>query len=175
MRRVLTACILTISTYTVYAQETDSNQIPSNSFDQYYKRTQPGLKYNYDSLSQSHNYSGNWDFDKDGKMDELYFTGTGGAHTYYFLKVVLSSDQQTRAFPFIQTDYPVLNAGDGLKTKTAVPGFTVINTGEKQAPSILVRLDDQSFYGNRELQRRQVTKKSIILSFKKGVTRYSCR
>lgn len=175
MRRVLIACIYTISTYTVYAQETGSNKTLSNSYEQYYKHSQPGLKYSYDSLSQSHNYSGNWDFDLDGKTDEVYFTGTGGAHSYYFLKVILSSDQQPRSFPFIQSDYPVLNAGDGLKTKDTAPGFSVISTGEKQAPSILVRLDNQSFYGNKELQKRHLTKKDIILSFKKGVTRYSCR
>lgn len=175
MRVVLIACMLTISTYTVYGQESGNNEIISNSFEQYYKRSQPALKYSYDNLSQSHNYSGNWDFDKDGKMDEVLFIGTGGAHAYYFLKVVLSSDHQPRAFPFIQTDFPVLNANNGQNNKAATPGFAVISTNEKQVPAILVRLDDQSFYGNRELQRRQLTKQGIVVSFKRGITRYSCQ
>lgn len=175
MRIALTIYIVILSTYMVSGQETASNEIPSNSFEQYYKRSNPALKYIYDSLSQSHNYSGNWDFDMDGKKDEVYFIGTGGAHAYYFLKVVLSSDHQPRAFPFIQSDFPVLNANNGQNNKAATTGFAVISTNEKQAPAILVRLDDQSFYGNRELQRRQLTKRGIVVSFKKGITRYSCQ
>lgn len=69
------------------------------------RKSNPTLTYSYDNISQIHNYSNNWDFDKDGIKDELYFVGTGGAHLYYFLKVVLSTDKKSREFNFIES-YP---------------------------------------------------------------------
>jgi hypothetical protein len=74
------------STNDAYKLLAETAQLPSNSFRNDYLKSNPNLKYNYDSATQIHNYSHNWDFDKDGVKDELYFVGTNGAHLYYFLK-----------------------------------------------------------------------------------------
>lgn len=59
------------------------------------------IKYCYDTLKQIHNYSDNWDFILDGKMDQVYLIGTRGAYLYFFLRVVLSTDNVER--PLIYT------------------------------------------------------------------------
>jgi hypothetical protein len=76
----------------------------------HYRQSNPSLQYRYDPRSATHDYSGNWDFDQDGVRDEVYFTGTGGAHLYYVLILVLSTDHRSRTFDFATTDLPVLTA-----------------------------------------------------------------
>jgi len=87
-----TIFILNIISFAAFSQDIDTLEIPSNSFENVYRISNPTLKYSYDEISQIHNYSHNWDFDNDGIKDELYFVGTGGAHIYYFIGVILSSD-----------------------------------------------------------------------------------
>ena len=91
--------------------------MPSNSFEASYKKTNPTINYKYDSLRQIHDYSNNWDFDEDGKPDQVYFVGTGGAHLYYFLRVILSTDNLVRDFSFIQSDFPVLPSAHKLRVR----------------------------------------------------------
>jgi hypothetical protein len=145
---------------------------PLNSYENDYRKTNPGLTYSYDNISQIHNYSNNWDFDKDGIKDELYFVGTGGAHLYYFLKVVLSTDKKPRRFDFIQSDLPFLTATDTLNFDKTPVGFVVTNFGENLVPTIIVRLDEQTFHDNQELNDRKIKTKNILLSFENGATKY---
>ena len=79
--RFLILLLLSASSLIVFSQQIDSI---SNSFENTYRKSNPTLKYKYDNYAQVHDYSNNWDFDKDGINDEVYFVGTGGAHVYYF-------------------------------------------------------------------------------------------
>ncbi|MEI6695647.1 MAG: hypothetical protein WCO13_06240 [Bacteroidota bacterium] len=172
--KFLFTIILTVFTLTVFSQQTDNLDIPSNSFENNYRNSNPTLTYSYDDISQIHNYSNNWDFDKDGKNDELYFVGTGGAHLYYFLKVVLSSDKKSRVFNFIQSDFPFLTATDTLNIDKTVFGFVVADLGKDLKPTIILRLDDSTYYAfKKELTKYKIKNRTISISFEKGRTKYS--
>ena len=170
--KLLITFSFTMLTITVFSQQEDSFRIPSNSFEINYSKSNPGLRYSYDNTSQTHNYSNNWDFDKDGIKDEVYFIGTGGAHLYYFLKVVLSTDHKVRELDFIQTDFPLLTATDTLNFEKTPLGFVVTDFGKNLTPTIIVRLDEQTFYNNQELKKRKIKTKNILVSFEKGTTKY---
>lgn len=170
---ILITIILTTLTLTVFSQQADSPNSPSNSFENDYHKSNPTLSYSYDNISQTHNYSNNWDFDKDGIKDELYFVGTGGAHLYYFLKVVLSKDKISREFNFIKSDVPFLTATDTLDIKKTTIGFVVAEIGKNLTPTIIVRLDEQSFYANKKiLTDKKITTRNISISFENGKTKY---
>ena len=172
--KILFTIFLTTLTLTVFSQQTDTFDSSSNSFENNYRKLNPTLKYNYDNISQIHNYSNNWDFDKDGIKDEVYFVGTGGVHLYYFLKVVLSTDKKPREFDFIQSDFPFLTATDTLDFDKTPVGFVVTNFGRTLTPTIIVRLDEQTFQDNQELKRKKIKTKNIIVSFLNGTTKYGC-
>lgn len=89
--RLFATFILNAISFAAYSQHIEKIDIPSNSFENEYRISNPTLNYSYDEISQIHNYSNNWDFDNDGIKDQIYFVGTSGAHVYYFLRVVLSS------------------------------------------------------------------------------------
>lgn len=172
--KLLITFLLTTLTLTVFSQRTDSVGIPSNSFEISYSKSNPTLRYSYDKTSQTHDYSNNWDLDKDGKNDEVYFIGTGGAHLYYFLKVVLSTDHKPRVFDFIQSDFPLLTATDTLHFEKTPVGFVVTDFGKNLTPTIIVRLDEQTFNGNKGLEKRKIKTKNILVSFENGKTKYGC-
>lgn len=165
---------LTSLTLSVFSQQQTFYGLPSNSFENAYSRSNPTLIYSYDSATQTHNYSNNWDFDKDGIKDELYFVGTGGAHLYYFLKVALSSDHKPREFEFIQTDFPMLTATDTLNFDKSQVGFVVTDFDKSSIPTIIVRLDEQTFYGNKKLKKRNIKTKNISINFENGKAKYGC-
>jgi hypothetical protein len=168
--RLFITLLFTFLTLTVFAQQTDS---VSNSFENDYRKSNPTLKYCYDNISQIHNYSNNWDFDKDDINDEVYFVGTGGAHLYYFLKVVLSADKKQREFNFIQTDFPFLTSTDTLNFDKTPIGFVVAGFGENMTPSVIVRLDDSSYYSNKRLfSKMKIKTNNIVVSFENGKTKY---
>jgi hypothetical protein len=172
--KLLITFLLTTLTLTVFSQQVDSVRIPSNAFEINYSKSNPTLNYTYNNASQTHDYSNNWDFDKDGKNDEVYFIGTGGAHLFYFLKVVLSTDHKPRKFDFVQSDFPLLTATDTLNFDKTSVGFVVTDLGKDLTPTIIIRLDNQTFYGNNELKKRNIKTKNVSLSFANGKTKYGC-
>lgn len=171
MKLIFIIC-LTIIFLPAYAQQKDSIVILSNSFENYYSKLNPKLKYSFDDISKIHNYSNNWDFDKDGIKDELYFVSTGGAHNYYYLKVILSKDHKKREFNFIESDFPILTAEDTANFNKTSFGFVVTRFGKNSVPTIIVKLDNQSFYENRELIKRKIKTRNIMISFKNGITKF---
>ena len=80
----------------------------TNSYKETYDVSFPKLKYSYDSSGQTHDYSGNWDFDGDKKSDSLYFIGNGGAHLYFHLRLILSSEGIVRDFQYLVSDFQCL-------------------------------------------------------------------
>ncbi len=66
-------------------------------------------------MRQVHNYSGNWDFDGDGKEDDLFFIGNGGAHLYFHPRIKLTSENTIRDYEYILSDFPFLETFDDLR------------------------------------------------------------
>lgn len=160
-------------TSTVFSQQLDTVTAVSNSFEEDYRQSNPGLIYHYDCISQIHDYSNNWDFDRDGIKDELYFIGTGGAHLYYFLQVRLSTDKQQRKFDFILSDFPYLTSNDTLDFHKQINGFVVANWGYDSSPTIIVRLDQTTYDAYKTAYARlQVKSKNITINFKNGIAQY---
>ena len=125
--KALCIIALTVSiTESTFAQ-TDSVKIINGEYSQ--------LIYNdlTKSFTQSYNYSNKWDFDGDKLNDSLFFIGNGGAHTYYYPLIILSSDGITRKFPTVEIDMPYFKTFEALKTW-------------KRNPSIQLVIDD--FDGN---------------------------
>lgn len=173
MKLLITFLITTFS-FAAFAQQDGSVESPSRSFEKSYNKEMPTLKYSYDKASETHDYSNNWDFDKDGINDELYFIGTGGAHLYYFLKVILSTDHKPREFSFLQSDFPMLAGMDSLNLDKLPFGFVVTDFGRGLPPTIIVRIDKQTFYDNKELKKRKINTRNVLVSFENGVTKYGC-
>lgn len=160
-------------TSTAFSQQLDTIIAVSNSFEEAYRQSNPGLIYHYDNISQIHDYSNNWDFDRDGIKDELCFIGTGGAHLYYFLQVRLSTDKQQRKFDFISSDFPYVTSNDTLDFHKKLNGFIVANLGNDSRPTIIVRLDKSTYDANKTAYSRLYVKsKNITINFKNGITQY---
>ncbi|WP_276978659.1 hypothetical protein [Flavobacterium filum] len=174
MRQITLLFIMFVSTTLVYSQQ----DLPTNSYDIVYAKNNPTLKYSYDDKTQTHNYSDNWDFDKDGKTDQLNFVGTGGAHLYFYLRVVLSSDNKTHDLNFIQSDNPVLPPDTETKKPDYVPektqtNFSVFISKDKNT-CVFVKIDDSTFATEKSLLKSKGIKtKYIIIYFKNGQTYFA--
>jgi len=146
----------------------------TNSFEESYAISNPSIKYNYENEKQIHNYSNNWDFDKDGKLDEVYFIGTSGAHLYYYLRVVLSSDNIARDYEFIQSDLPILPSNTELNNPDFNPKnnntlFAVHDYDKDGTNDIFIRLDNSSFQSNKKtLNENGVNSSLLVLTFNNG-------
>ena len=62
--------------------------------------------YYYDDSTQCYNYSKIWDFDGDKIKDSLFFIGNGGAHLYFYPRIILSSTNKTIDFNSFWLDMP---------------------------------------------------------------------
>ena len=154
----------------------DINTNPDNfdshesAFEKYYKEYYPELIYSYDSIADIHNYSNNWDFDNDGIKDQLYFARTGGGYLFYYLKVVLSANQQSNDLDFIQTDFPFLsNTTNAKKLKT---GFFV-NDDENKPPMIIVNINKVVYNtNNKKMVANNIKAGNVFVSFENGEIKF---
>lgn len=153
----------------VNAQEHNPAEI-TNSFEAIYKKSHPDLIYDYDEVAQIHDYSGNWDLDRDGIKDKLYFIGNNGAHLYYYLNITLSSDSTIQAFPFLQTDAPFLIEFDDLVKSQHRIGFAVSDSSGTHPPGILMGIDYNTLLSySHEFAKYHLKHPSIYLQVEKGI------
>lgn len=126
---VLKCAVLAMVTVLVACSGTkpESNRLPTNSFADYFKEST--VKYAYHDPSQIHDYSGNWDLDGDAVPDSVKFIGNGGAHLQYHLFLHLSKAKTGKAFPWLYTDFPLLESYASLKVRDSsnntLPKFVV--------------------------------------------------
>jgi hypothetical protein len=140
----------------------------SNSFEERYKVSNPKLIYSYDEAGQIHKYSGNWDFDNDGTKDNLCFIGTGGAHLYFYLQIVLSSDKIVRNYDWILCDMPVLGTIDELKDDMGLfPQFVVSDFDGNGVVDIYVNFDE-TFSSPTDLKKKGITSGELLLKYQNG-------
>lgn len=171
--KITAALFICMSTvFTGYAQ---SDSI-SNSFSSTYKRTYPELHYSYDQAKQIHNYSDNWDFDQDGKTDQLFFVGTGGAHVYYYLRIILSSDGVVRNYKFLENDMPVLADYELLKPKGGNPlqyvQFSVSDFNGDGNKDIFLHIDHETQMAHiKQLIKAGINADAVLLTYQNGAFR----
>jgi hypothetical protein len=162
----------------IYGQpDTTTSQIPGNSCQSYFNNKKISIHYSYTVSTQTHDYSNNWDFDGDGETDGLYFIGTGGAHLYFYLRIVLSSDKKVQDFPFLQLDFPCL--GDITELKKAgfypppffpqfvIDQFSTGELGDDANDKIYLHLD-RSFTIPPKWKKRGVSSAYLLLRYMKG-------
>ena len=147
---------------------------PSNSFQAYYQSQIPSLRYAYSEDLQTHHYSGNWDLDQDGQLDSIWFVGTGGAHLYFFLRIMLSMDKKIRDYPYLQTDFPQLALDT---TGTTIPpsqlsnatSIAIVDFAPEEGLGIYIRLDQSSFqFAQKKMAKRGIQGHGLIIRWKAG-------
>jgi hypothetical protein len=164
---------------TTYAQtDTIVLELCGNSCQPYFDSNKISIHYSYSISNQTHDYSNNWDFDGDEKKDSLYFIGTGGAHLYFYLRIVLSSDQKIRDFPFLQLDMPCYGNIKQLKNFRVYPppfpqfvvdDFITDSITDNANDKIYLHLDGNTFAEIRQKQKRQgITSSYLLLKYEKG-------
>jgi hypothetical protein len=160
--------ILIVSALAAHAQPS-SFVLPSNACS-----CDSLVNYSYDDSTQTHNYSGNWDFDEDYKTDSFYFIGTGGAHLYYYLRIILSSDGKVRNYPYLETEWPCPQDIDSLKKERFYPapyifGFTVDDFDHDGDPELFIYLDQQTFaILPKKMKKKGLTSPYILMDYKEG-------
>jgi len=156
--------------------ENDNHNSP---FKRYMMKSDP--KINIHDSMEVYDYSDKWDFDGDGKTDALYFLGSDGAHVYYSLRIILSSDKKVRDFPYLSIDCPYdFGNIDSLRKANFFPppvfpqfvvgDFYNSHLGDDNLnDKIYIHLDLSTFSIEKsELKKQGVTSSYILLRYKKG-------
>lgn len=131
----------------------------------------PNAQYMYNSQTRSsnlsYNYSNKWDFDGDKKMDSLYFIGNGGAHAYFYLQIILSSNGLTRNFPTVQIDMPYAATVEALKKWGKNPGVQIVVNDFNGDGNQDIYLNFNNPFGviPRIWKNKAVKTKHVLLSF----------
>jgi len=145
-----------------------SDHIP-NSFKKRYDSLFPALKYSYDPATQTHDYSGNWDFDGDKKLDSLFFIGNGGAHLYFHLRLKLSSEDIIRDFRYLVSDFPILDSISRLKRmygeNSNFPIFVVHDFNSDGKMEVYLNTDINFVPIPSKWKKRGVTSRSLLISY----------
>ena len=176
--QILLMILLIMNSLKVSAQ-TDTGFLKSvgDLYQRHFENNKMSIHYSYIDSTQTHNYSDNWDFDGDGKTDSLYFIGTGGAHLYFYLQIILSSDKKIRNFPFIELDFPVAGKIKDLKAANfypppTMPQFVVDKFYSASDPynlndKIYIHLDQYSAIAI-EWKKRKINSTYLLLQYEKG-------
>lgn len=174
MKLILLLNVLVLLSHSLKAQNkseniNDSNIIMSNSFKAVLKKDNPNLKYEYDEKKQMHNYSGNWDIDGDGSLDSVYFIGNGGAHLYFYLKIILSANNSQQSYKFIMLDFPKLESSEFLeknyKKYSLIPQFVVADFNKDGKQDIYVCIDTKANPIPYSWKKKGVNSNRLLLTF----------
>ncbi len=142
----------------------DTPQPPENAF------ARPIYNPETHSVNFSYDYSNRWDLDGDKKMDSLYFIGNGGAHTFFFLRVILSCDHKTRDFRFIQLDMPFPSDKASLDKfgKDVAPQFVPYDFNGDGVLDLYLNFNNHFGSIPGAWKNKGIRTRYVVLSFNKG-------
>jgi hypothetical protein len=171
MKKLILALLFSPCAIVCNAQVDSVGNTLSNSFEEIFMDGEIEIKYTYVDSTQTHNYSGNWDFDFDGKTDSVYFVGNGGAHLYFNLKIILSSDSLVQNITFLLLDFPLLEKVEKLKQEKFYPlpnspQFVVYDFDSDGRDEIFLNIDKNTFNViTDDLNKHDVTSRYVLLDF----------
>lgn len=145
--------------------QTDSVEMPNKEYIQMIVHPYSGFS------NTSYNYSGKWDFDGDGKKDSLYFIGNGGVHTYFFPRLVLSSDNKKRDFQYLEIDMPYfVENKDALKNNNGenVPQLVVYDFDMDGISEIYLNIYQPYYKTPKTLHRLGLKGPKILFDYSKN-------
>lgn len=155
----------------IFAQSNDISQsLPSNSYEEIYRTKYPDLNYTYEVLSQTHNYSNNWDFDGDGVKDQLFFIGNGAVHLYFHLKICLSSNKKAHIFPFLEIDNPFFDKKVELDNEgkpSMIQQFVVADFDDDKLLEVYIQLNEKSKIPQK-WKAKGLSSNRVIVDYSKG-------
>ena len=127
------------------------------------------------SFNLSHNYSGKWDFDGDGKNDSLFFIGNGGAHAYFYPKIILSANGSEKNYPAVQLDMPYFKNRAVLNEygKTPAVQLVIDDLDKDGITDIYFNFDHPSASVPKEWKRKGIHTKYVVVSFASGILKCS--
>lgn len=146
----------------------------SNSYEKVYDTLYPTLNYSYHEGSHTHDYSNNWDFDRDGKKDGLFFIGGDGAHLYFHLRIILSSDDVVRDYKFLTLDIPYLGKASELENSLPssppppIPQFVVSDFDSDRVDEVYLNFDITYSSIPDEWKKRGVSSRYILVEYENG-------
>lgn len=147
-----------------------SDHVP-NSYKETYDSAFPNLKYFYNTSTQTHDYSGNWDFDGDRNPDSLFFIGNGGAHLYFHIRLKLSSEHQERDFQYLVSDFPMLDSISHFKKvygKSQIyPIFVVHDFNHDGKMDIYFNTDINHAPLPSKWKKKGITSRSLLITYEK--------
>lgn len=156
-----------------------AQQLPDGSYDTPPILNNPYVKYIYDpttlSTNFSYDYSNQWDLDGDGNNDSLYFIGNDGAHTYFYLRIILSTDHKVRDFTTPQIDFPLPGNKEALDKCGESPAlqFVVHDFNKDGTSDIYLNFDNPYESIPKSWKQKGITKKCVVMSFAKGKLKIS--
>ncbi|TNE54903.1 MAG: hypothetical protein EP338_05500 [Bacteroidetes bacterium] len=162
MRFILSTCLLLVSA-SLWGQGTDSTELyPPVPIDkENIFLNIPGFP---DPVS-SYDYSGKWDLDKDGQKDSLLLVGNGGAHAWYYPRLILSSNGRQYDYPHLLIDFPYPGELSPKKIENdQLLQLAIIN--EPKGTYMYLKVDvetEQEVFNSYGLHQRK-----ILFSFDKG-------
>lgn len=125
--------------------------------------------YVYDSTLKTkiltYQYHDLGDLDGDGKWDSIAFIGNGGAHSYFHLRVQLSSSDTWTAYPTFSIDMPYWNKG---KPCDSYFQFAVCDFDYDGLDEIYLNIDNPFGSIPKYLRDDGLTSEQLIVEFRKG-------
>lgn len=126
--------------------------------------------YKYDSDLEmtilTYHYADLWDIDNDKYTDVIEFISNGGAHSYYHMRIWLSSKSKWIDYPKLEIDFPYLpkEVKNLEMLDQPYPQFVVQDFDNDNIKEIYLNLDDYSSV----LAEYGIPSKRILIDFKEG-------
>lgn len=151
-------------------------ELPSNSFSGNFKNSK--TNYSYNEKTETHDYSGNWDIDGDGKKDSVRFVGNGGAHLQFSLVVKVSSTSSAESFEWIYSDYPLLETYHELikrANESSIPNFVIHDFNNDKIDDIFVNVGNYGQGLPPEFEKRGLKDGRLVLTFDQSSASFRVR